>query len=56
MLFVIILHSLSMPPITKRKKTLRLSLKKARRTKKFKATVAARQERGPEDLSDLNTR
>ena len=52
-LFVIILHSLSMPPTTKRNKTLSLRLKKARRTKKFKATIAARQEREPEDLSDL---
>ena len=43
-----------MPPTTKRKKTLSLSLKKARRTKKFKATIAARQERlEPKDLSDL---
>ena len=44
-----------MPPTTKRKRMLRLSLKKARRTKKFNATIAARQERepSPEGLVDL---
>ena len=51
--FAIIVLSLSMPPTTKRKKMLSLSLKKARRTKKFKATIAARQEREPEGLVDL---
>ena len=52
-LFIIIL-SLSMPHITKGKKTS-LSLKKARRTKKFKVTIAAQQEREPEGILDLLT-
>ncbi len=52
-LLLIVLAVLSMPPTTKRKKMLSLSLKKARRTKKFKATIADRQEREPQDLSDL---
>ena len=43
-----------MPPTTKRKKTLSLSLKKARKTKKFKVTIATWQEpREPEELVDL---
>ena len=43
-----------MPPTTKHKKTLSLSLKKARKTKKYKATIATWQEpREPEELVDL---
>ena len=43
-----------MPPTTKRKKTLSLSLNKAWKTKKFKATIATQQEpREPEELVDL---
>ena len=43
-----------MPPTSKRKKTLSLSLKKARKTKKFKVTIATWQEpREPEELVDL---
>ena len=40
-----------MPLITKCKTALSLSLKKARRIKKFKANIAARQDREPADLS-----
>ena len=44
-----------MPPTTKRKKTLSLSLKKAQKTKKFKATIATQQEpREPEDTKLLD--
>ena len=43
-----------MSPTTKHKKTLSLILKKARKTKKFKATITTRQEpREPEELEDL---
>ena len=43
-----------MPRTTKRNKSLSLSLKRARRTKKYKATIAARQQgRKPEGLVDL---
>ena len=43
-----------MPRTTKRNKSLSLSLKRARRTKKYKATIAARQQgREPEGLVDL---
>ena len=43
-----------MPPTTKHKKTLSLSLKKALKTKKFKATIPTRQEpRKPEEIVDL---
>ena len=43
-----------MPSTTKCKRTLSLSLKKALKTKKFKATITTRQEpREPEELVDL---
>ena len=43
-----------MPPTTKHKKTQSLSLKKARKTKKFKATITTWQEpREPEEIVDL---
>ena len=43
-----------MPPTSKRRKTLSLSLRKAGKTKKFKATIATWQEpREPEELVDL---
>ena len=53
MLFAVIFRSLSMPPTTKSKKTLSLSIKKVWKTKKLKATIATRQElREPEELVD----
>ena len=50
-LVAVIFCSLSMPPTTKNKKMLSLSIKKASKTKKLKATITTWQEsREPEEL------